>query len=119
MIPPAAKNKIEDIVNVFECGSTNGSYAALVKYKDYTDPVTKTNIVQITYGRSQTTEFGNLKALVKMYVEANGQFAQELSSYVNRIGRKPSLSTDKFFCDALIKAGKTDPIMKACQDEFF
>lgn len=119
MIPPATKNKIEDIVNVFESGSTNGNYATLVKYKDHTDPATGTNVVQITFGRSQTTEFGNLKALVKMYVEANGQFAHELSGYVNRIGRKPSLSTDKFFCDALINAGKSDPVMRSCQDEFF
>ena len=36
---PQLKNKIEDIVNVFESGSTNGNYATLVKYKDYSDPV--------------------------------------------------------------------------------
>ena len=70
MIPPATKNKIEDIINVFESGSINGNYATLVKYKDYTDPSTHINIVQITYGRSQTTEFGNLKSLVQMYVDA-------------------------------------------------
>jgi len=75
MIPPAIKNKIEDIINVFESGSVNGNYATLVKYKDYTDPTTHNNIVQITYGRSQTTEFGNLKGLIKMYVAAHGQFA--------------------------------------------
>lgn len=119
MIPPVIKNKIEDIINVFESGSINGNYATLVKYKDYTDPATHINIVQVTYGRSQTTEFGNLKSLVKMYVEAYGQFAPELEPYLNRIGRKPSLSTDKTFCDALINAGKKDPIMRTCQDEFF
>lgn len=119
MIPPPIKNKIEDIVNIFESGSIDGNYATLVKFKDYTDPVTHTNLVQITYGRSQTTEFGNLKGLVKMYVDANGQFAQELAPYLNRIGKKPSLSSDKIFCQALIDAGKSDPIMQTCQDDFF
>lgn len=119
MIPPPIKNKIEDIVNVFESGSINGNYATLVKYKDYTDPSTHTNIVQVTYGRSQTTEFGNLRGLVKMYVEANGQYAQELATYINRIGKKPSLSSDQIFCDALINAGQSDPVMKTCQDDFF
>ena len=119
MIPPPIKNKIEDIVNIFESGSIDGNYATLVKFKDSTDPVTHTNLVQITYGRSQTTEFGNLKGLVKMYVAANGQFAQELAPYLNRIGKKPSLSSDKIFCQALIDAGKSDPIMQTCQDDFF
>jgi chitosanase len=119
MIPPPIKNKIEDVINVFESGSINGNYATLVKYKDFTDPSTQMNLVQITYGRSQTTEFGNLKGLVKMYVEANGQFAKELSPYINRIGKKPSLSIDKAFCDCLINAGKSDPVMKVCQDDFF
>ena len=119
MIPPATKNKIEEIVNVFESGSTNGNYATLVKYKDYTDPLTKTNMVQVTYGRSQTTEFGNLKALIKLYVDANGTYAPELNRYINRIGKKPSLSTDKIFCDTLVNAGKHDAVMKQCQDDFF
>ena len=119
MISGSIKNKIEDVINVFESGSLNGSYGTLVKYKDYTDPLTQTNHVQVTYGRSQTTEFGNLKALVKMYVEANGKFSQQLSPYLNQIGKKPGLSTNKEFCDTLILAGKIDPLMKTCQDDFF
>ncbi len=119
MIASSVKNKIEDIINVFESGSLNGNYSTLVKYKDYTDPVTNANLVQVTYGRSQTTEFGNLKGLVKMYIDANGKFAQQLQPYFNHIGKKPSLSTNKDFCDALVSAGKTDPLMKTCQDDFF
>lgn len=119
MITPSIKTKIEDIINVFESGSINGSYGTLVKYKDYTDPSTHTNLVQVTYGRSQTTEFGNLKSLIKMYVDANGRFAQQLAPYLNYIGKKPGLCTDKTFCDTLINAGKTDPVMKNCQDDFF
>ena len=119
MMSPQVKNKIEDIVNVFESGSTNGNYATLVKYKDYSDPSTGTNIVQITYGKSQTTEFGNLKGLLKMYVDANGQYVQKLLPYLNRLGKKPSLCSDKNFCDTLVAAGRNDPLMRTCQDEFF
>lgn len=119
MIPPVIKSKIESVVNVFESGSTDGKYATLVKYKDYTDPATKTNIAQITYGRSQTTEFGNLKGLIQMYVAANGLHANELMPYMNRIGRKPSLCSDNTFCSVLINAAKNDPVMKTCQDDFF
>lgn len=119
MIPPNTKSKIENIVNVFESGSVNGKYATLVKLKDYSDPMTKTVMVQVTYGRSQTTEFANLNALVKMYVDANGLFAQELRPFLTRIGKKPSLSTDAVFCNALVNAGTSDPVMKTCQDDFF
>ena len=112
MLSPQIKNKIEDIVNVFESGSTNGNYATLVKYKDYSDPSTGTNIVQITYGKSQTTEFGNLKGLLKMYVDANGQYVQKLVPYLNRLGKKPSLCADKNFCDTLVAAGRNDPLMR-------
>jgi chitosanase len=119
MIPPAIKNKIESVVNVFETGSVVGKYGSLVKIKDYSDPESHSNIVQITYGRSQTTEFGNLGSLIKMYVDANGLYSQQLKPYLNRVGKKPSLSTDKSFCKMLIDAGKNDPVMKNCQDEFF
>jgi chitosanase len=54
-----------------------------------------------------------------MYVDGGGRFAQDLVSYLNRIGRKPGLHADQKFCDTLVTAGKTDPIMKTCQDEFF
>lgn len=118
-ITPRIKKKIEQVVNVFETGSLQGNYAMLVKLKDYQDPETNTRIVQVTYGRSQTTEFGNLKALVQDYVESNGINAALLKPFLSRIGKKPSLATDDVFCNALKDAGKTDPIMKVCQDELF
>src|SRR5215204_6525733 len=55
-ITPLIKRKIERVINAFETGSAEGNYATLVKLKDYNDPETKTTIVQITFGRSQTTE---------------------------------------------------------------
>ena len=118
-VTPVLKRKIEQVVNAFETGSAQGNYGELVKYKDYTDPVTKTLMVQITFGRSQTTEFGHLKALVQDYVNSNGLYAAELAPYLDRLGKKPSLATDTVFCTALVNAGKKDPVMKKCQDDLF
>ena len=118
MITQQNKDKIERIVNVFETGTPDGRYSALVKYKDYKDPETGSLMVQITYGRSQTTEFGNLRPLLKKYIAGNGQYAAILSTYMIKVGEKPSLSTDKAFCDTLKLAGN-DPVMHQCQDEFF
>jgi chitosanase len=119
IITPLIKKKIEQVVNVFETGSAKGNYAELVKYKDYTDPVTKQLMIQITYGRSQTTEFGHLKELLQDYVNVNGMFANDVRPYLPRLGKQPSLAGENDFCDALIRAGKQDPVMKKCQDDLF
>lgn len=119
IITPLIKKKIEQVVNAFETGSAKGDYGELVKYKDYTDPVTKQLMVQITYGRSQTTEFGHLKELLQDYVNVNGMFANDIRPYLSRLGKQPSLAGETVFCDALIKAGKQDPVMKKCQDDLF
>ena len=118
-ITPTIKLKIEQVINAFESGSASGNYAALVRYKDHLDPVTKTKSVQVTFGRSQTTEFGHLKALVEDYVNSNGTFADTLRPYLDKIGKQPSLATDDNFCKTLIKAGKEDPVMATCQDNLF
>ncbi|MEO5906913.1 MAG: chitosanase, partial [Saprospiraceae bacterium] len=76
-------------------------------------------IVQVTYGRSQTTEFGHLKTLINDYVTKAGRQANIFQPYIGRVGKKPSLENDDIFCNALKEAGKNDPIMWACQDSFF
>lgn len=119
LITPVVKKKIEQVVNAFETGSATGRYDVLVKYRDYADPETKTRIVQVTFGRSQTTEFGHLKALVTDYINSKGMYADQLIPYADRIGKKPSLATDEVFCKALKDAGKNDPMMKTCQDQLF
>jgi chitosanase len=118
-ITPVVKKKVMQVVNAFETGSAQGNYNALVKYKDYKDPATNTLMVQVTFGRSQTTEFGHLKALIQDYVNSGGVYANTFSPYLNRIGQQPSLATDNVFCTALIEAGKNDPLMKKCQDDLF
>jgi chitosanase len=114
MITEANKLKIKQVINVFETGSINGDYSAISIFKDGPG-----KIRQITYGRSQTTEFGNLRILIQAYVNANGRFSDALRPFVNRIGQMPSLETDSSFKNLLKKAGSEDPIMMQTQDSFF
>jgi chitosanase len=113
-ISSATKDKILRIINVFETGSEQGNYSDITKLKDGPG-----GIKQVTYGRSQTTEFGNLKRLVETYIANNGSFADGLKAFVNKIGKMPSLVDNTVFCQLLKDAGANDPIMKTTQDEFF
>ena len=119
MITPAVKRKVEQVVNVFETSKKDGDYGALVTLVDHIDSQTGARSVQVTYGRSQTTEFGHLKELVKDYIEHQGMFANILVPYLDKIGKEPSLAHDNNFCQTLKKAGREDPIMKNCQDALF
>jgi len=107
------KQKIMEILNVFETGSKKGNYAAISIFKDGPN-----DMRQITYGRSQTTEYGNLKELIQNYVDADGKYSKDLEEYVEKIGKRPSLERNSTFKDLLRKAGK-DPVMHQVQDEFF
>jgi len=119
VITPSVKRKIEQVINAFETSSAEGNYFTLVKLKDFSDPETHTRIQQVTFGRSQTTEFGHLKTLVQDYIDCNGIHADSLKPFLLKIGKKPSLATNDIFCNALKNAGKNDPIMKTCQDQLF
>lgn len=113
------KRKILQVVNVFETGKPEGDYANISLYKDGPKGPDGDPIRQITYGRSQTTEFGNLKTLLKQYVDASGMFAQNIAPFVPKMGKLPSLSGDTELIKILKKAGKEDPIMVNVQDSFF
>lgn len=104
---------IEQAINVFETGSRWGNYACLAFLPDGPN-----GMVQVTYGRSQTTEFGNLKKLLSDYVACGGKWAKECEPYLPKIGRNP-LSQDNDFLSILSSAGKSDPIMALVQDRFF
>ncbi|NBP02349.1 MAG: peptidoglycan-binding protein, partial [Proteobacteria bacterium] len=106
------KTKIQSIVNVFETGSIAGDYGCVSIYNDGPN-----GIKQVTYGKSQTTEFGNLKDLIKLYIEKNGQHADFFKPYVDQIGKK-LLYNDQAFISELKLVG-TDPIMITAQNEFF
>ena len=113
MITQSQKQKILRIINVFETGRPEGKYDSVTRLFDGPG-----GIRQITYGRSQTTEYGNLKRLIEKYIEMNGVQAASFSPFVSKIGKTPLVNNDSFI--ALLKeAGKNDPLMKKCQDEFF
>lgn len=107
------KRICEQVVNVFETGEIEGDYGALVTYADGPH-----DMRQITYGRSQTTEYGNLDELVQMYVDANGTFSEHLRPFLRKIGVTP-LWENSEFKQLLRDAGRKDPVMQRTQDKFF
>ena len=107
------KRIIERVINVFETGTTDGDYGAISIYSDGPH-----DIRQITYGRSQTTEYGNLRQLVARYSVAGGEYSEPLAAYVDVIGSTP-LTDDSNFKQLLRKAGREDPVMQRTQDKFF
>jgi chitosanase len=112
MITIAQKLKIERIVNVFETGTPDGKYDSISIFADG-----KGGTRQITYGRSQTTEQGNLKILIEMYIQENGDFAADLQAFLPDIGKNP-LVNNTVFKNLLKKAAQQDPTMRNVQDSF-
>lgn len=112
-LTPSQRAVCERVINVFETGTVRGRYGAIAIFDDGPH-----DIRQITYGRSQTTEYGNLRELVDRYVTAGGRFAEQLRPFVPLIGRTP-LVDDETFKDLLRRAGNEDPVMVRVQDEFF
>ncbi|MDP3902999.1 MAG: chitosanase [Methylococcaceae bacterium] len=107
------KRLCEHVINVFESGSVEGNYAAISIYADGPH-----GVKQVTYGRSQTTEYGNLEELIELYVNSNGLYSAQLKPYLAKIGVTPLLD-DATFKQLLRDAAKKDPLMRKVQDEFF
>jgi hypothetical protein len=104
---------IVQVVNVFETGRPEGDYGAIAIFHDGPH-----DIRQITYGRSQTTEYGRLRDLIAMYVRAPGRFSADLLPYADKVGTVP-LVDDARFKQLIRRAGREDPEMRRIQDEFF
>ena len=113
MVTETIKKLIERVINVFETGTPEGKYSQISIYADG-----KNGTRQITYGRSQTTEQGNLAKLIEMYIRNKGAYAEQFSKYIDKIG-KQSLVDNKTFKDLLRTAAKEDELMRSTQDEFF
>ncbi|WP_159471143.1 chitosanase [Dyadobacter sp. 3J3] len=107
------KKKIQQIINAFETGTAAGKYDALVIFSDG-----KNNTRQITFGRSQTTEQGNLKTLIDMYIVRKGKFAKDFAPFTHQIGTVPLVDNTQFKT-LLRKSAREDIIMREAQDEFF
>lgn len=112
-LTPTQRQLIERIVNAFETGRPEGDYGAIAIFNDGPH-----DIRQITYGRSQTTEYGKLRLLVARYVEAGGVYSDDLARYTEEIGSAP-LTDDQQFRSLLRTAGRTDAVMREVQDAFF
>lgn len=113
MLTTKQKSTILQVINVFETGKSEGNYSSVVVMKDGTN-----RSRQITYGRSQTTEQGNLKTLIEMYIAKEGLFATQFTPFLPLIRVVP-LADDAVFKALLKDSAKNDPIMRRCQDEFF
>jgi chitosanase len=107
------KGLIQRIVNVFETGVPEGGYDRLAICDDGPKGAR-----QISFGRSQTAEQGNLARLIEMYVEAGGIFAADFVPYLGRIGVEPLVGDERFKA-LLVHAARTDLLMKTTQDAFF
>lgn len=112
-LSPEQKLFIEQVVNVFETGRKDGDYAGIATLRDGPN-----KIRQITYGKSQTTEYGNLGELLKMYVAKGGYYADDFKPYLAKIGVRP-LTDDQHFRQLLKDAAIKDTLMHKAQDEFF
>lgn len=112
-ISPGIRLLCERIVNVYETGSVRGNYANISIFADGPHSVR-----QVTYGRAQTTEYGNLRKLVSMYASAGGTYSDQLRPYVDKIGIDP-LVDNSAFKSLLRRAGREDPVMRTTQDVFF
>lgn len=104
---------IERVINTAETGKPDGDYAALSVYADGPH-----GIRQITFGRSQTTEYGNLRELVQRYVAAQGMFSAQLAEFADAVGSLP-LTDNSDFKTLLRNAARQDPLMRDIQDQFF
>ncbi len=104
---------VDGVISVFETGSVAGDYSKISIFRDGPG-----RIRQITYGRWQTTEYGNLKTLVNDYTNAGGIYSSKFVAYVPKIGAT-ALTDNADFKQWLIKAGKEDPVMRITQDRFF
>lgn len=116
MINAQIIDKIRQIVRFYETSKISGAnYGAIALLHDGPD-----NHVQITYGSTQTTEYGNLRVLLGNYANANGRYSEQMRPWINRIGdhSQPSLATNTIFIQ-LLKDASTDVVMHLIQDKFF
>lgn len=109
------KKKIQTVVNVFETSSLKPRYDVICIADDGPGKCT-----QISYGKQQCAEFGNLHALIRMYCDTpDARYGKDLKNYLQFIGDpKHPLCKNKEF-KQLLKLAGTDYVMHETQDRFF
>ena len=113
VISAAQKRIIERVINCFETASADGKYDCITLLDD--DPRGRK---QVTFGRSQVTEFGQLGNLLDLYFSRGGMYTKQLIRYRLRI-KDGSLAKDKAFHQLLKDSTRNDPKMRECQDYLF
>jgi chitosanase len=113
LLSSSQRTLIERVINTIETGKPEGDYSNISIFADGPH-----DIRQITYGRAQTTEYGNLRKLIIMYSEQNGIHSQNLKPYIDKIGSE-KLVDNIPFKKLIREAGRNDPIMRQIQDQFF
>lgn len=117
VIQDALKEKIESVIKVFETGSTKSRYDYISVFRDGRK-VRGRKTMQITYGKMQTTEQGNLAELIEMYCDKpNAKYASAFDDYIDKIGVTPLSSNESF--KRLLVAASYDSAMREAQDDFF
>lgn len=112
MISSEKKLKIRQIINVFENGRITPDYSTIYIYRDGPNGVR-----QITLGFG-ITEYGNLAALVKTYINDSGLYAEHFKKFLPKIG-KTALVDSTEFKTLLVRAAKEDPIMRNAEDKIY
>lgn len=110
------ERKAKQVLNILETGTAEGRYDDITILGDG-----PSDRAQITFGRSQTTEWGNLRTLIQRYYDApdeNISISGQLAKFLPEIGVR-SLVTNEEFKRLLRLAAQTDPVMKRVQDQFF
>ena len=112
------KTRILNIENVFASGSAEGSYEDISIYNDGKPDETGNRTRQISYGIGQSSEQGNLKDIIKIYIDNDGKYANEFRPYLPQIGVN-ALADDRGFLELLKTAGQKDSIMQRVQYDVF
>jgi chitosanase len=100
------------VVNVFETGIPDGKYGVVSVFDDGPG-----RIKQITYGRSQTTEYGNLPDLLGNYVASGGRYSGEIAPFLPLLGTGQLVDNQEFI--SILKKAGDDPVMVRVQNSFF
>jgi chitosanase len=106
------QDKIFRLIYLFETGRMQPNYGAVTILADG-----KGGTKQITFGKMQTTEQGNLQDLCERYVAKGGKYAKIIAKYIPMFGKAPLWGRTEF--TTVLRLSGTDPAMHAAQDEFF
>lgn len=115
MIPDPIKNKVQTVVNVFETSSLKPRYDVICIANDGPG-----KCMQISYGKQQCAEFGNLHALIRMYCDnPSSRYGRDLKNYLQFIGNPLHPLCKNLDFKQLLKLAGTDFVMHETQDKFF